>query len=92
MPTVTVKQVSTTPNTIDVVIDGETHTAASVIVERLNGDSACEYAAYRVEHPKDEFVTIRIKGDAHRGAKDVLKSSLTSLIRDIDDLIMQVKK
>lgn len=92
MVEVTVKQVNALPNTIDVVITGETHTAASAIVERLNADAACEYAAYKVGHPTDNFVTIRIKGDEHRSAKEILKNSIRTIIRDIDSLIEQMNR
>lgn len=91
MPGVSIDPVSTAPNTIDVRITGETHTAASAIVERLNSDRGCDYAAYKVEHPKDDFVVIRVKGGS-RAARDVLRGGIAGIIKDIDDLISQIKK
>lgn len=92
MSHVTIKPVNTVLNTIDVVIEGETHTAASCIVERLTSDPECEYAAYKVDHPMDEFVTIRVKGNESRSAKDVLRNSIISIIKDVDDVIGRVKQ
>lgn len=91
MPSVSISPVNTVPNTIDVGIKGEAHTAASAIVERLNDDRGCDYAAYKVEHPKDDFVVLRVKGNS-KAAKDVLRGSIASIIKDIDDLISQIKK
>ncbi|KAI4291508.1 DNA-directed RNA polymerase II subunit RPB11 [Pancytospora philotis] len=89
MPRIAVKQVSTLPNTIDVVVTGETHTAAAAIVERLNSDSACTYAAYRIEHPTDDYVTIRVMGDETKTARDILRQSIAGIIKDINELIEQ---
>lgn len=46
-------------NTMEIKLNGEGHTAASVITERLEGMT--EFAAYKITHPTDNFVTIRIK-------------------------------
>ncbi|KAI5170322.1 DNA-directed RNA polymerase II subunit RPB11 [Pancytospora epiphaga] len=91
MTRIEITPVSAIPNTIDVIVKGEGHTASSVIVERLNNDRGCDYAAYKILHPEDNFVTIRVKGNT-RTAKEVLRSSISSIIKDLDDLIFQLKK
>jgi len=92
MPKVSIKPLGTVLNTIDVVIDKETHTAASVIVEKLNDDPMCEYAAYKVDHPRDDFVSIRIKGRGSVNPREILRNSVVSLLSDIEDLIAQTRK
>lgn len=79
-------------NVIDVMIQGETHTCAAPIVERMSMDPACQFSAYKVDHPNDTFVSIRVQGNEHKNAKTILKESIKSIMTDLDDLIYQVKE
>ncbi|KAI5148428.1 DNA-directed RNA polymerase II subunit RPB11 [Enteropsectra breve] len=89
-------EVSVTPstsaiNTLDIVIEGETHTAGSCIVDRLQNDPSCLFAAYRVAHPTDHFMSMRVQGNDVQNAKEILKNGISEIIKDIDDLIQQVE-
>jgi len=79
-------------NTIDVVINEEGHTAASCIVERLQQSQDCQFAAYKVDHPKDTYVRLKIQGGPNFNAEEVLKRSINGIISDIDDLISYVRQ
>ena len=92
MARVEIKTSPTVPNTIDVRIEGETHTAAAAIVERLNSISDCGFAAYRVDHPDDSFVHIRVQGSEARSARDILKQALTEIMSDLDDMSAQLNR
>ena len=92
MVSTTTKKLPTVPNTVDIVIHGETHTAASVIVERLEATPSCDYVAYKVEHPKDDFASLRIKAANNSDPVDLLKGALQAIVADIDDLIVQTKR
>lgn len=79
-------------NSIDVTITDESHTLAAPLVERLNCDSNCVFAAYKIGHPADDFVSLKIQGNEFRNAKDILANGLRSIISDLDDILSQVKK
>lgn len=78
-------------NMINVKVEGEGHTVASALTERLLSDPSCQFAAYKISHPTDTFFTLTVKGSDTRNAKDVLKQALTGMIKDIDDLTKQLK-
>lgn len=92
MPKVTIKPSLSNINVIDVVIQDETHTCAAPIVERMNMDPACQFSAYKVEHPNDTFVSIRVQGNEHKNAKTIFKESVRGIIADLDGLIHQIKE
>lgn len=89
---VSVSHLSAIPDTADFIITNETHTAASVIVERLASDPKCEFSAYRVDHPMDKFVSIRVTGKNGETPESVMRGCLISIIKDIEDIIVQVRK
>lgn len=78
-------------NMIEIRIEGEGHTVASALTERLESDPSCQFAGYSINHPNDSFVTLNVKGNETKNAKDVLKHGLVGMIKDIDDLIRQLK-
>lgn len=92
MKKVTITPSTSTINTIDVRIENESHTVAAPIIERLNDSPHCEYAAYKIDHPTDKFVSIKIKGDETKNAKEIFKECVMGLIDDIESVISQVKQ
>jgi DNA-directed RNA polymerase subunit L len=92
MSKVIIKPSLSSLNSIDVTIDEESHSVASPLVERMNMDSNCVFAAYKIAHPADDFVSLKIQGNEFRNAKDILETGLRSIITDLEDLIAQVKK
>lgn len=91
MPKTTIKPSLASINAIEVTVNNESHTAAAPIVERMIEDPDCVFAAYKIEHPSNDFFTMKIQGSESKNAKAILETSLKSLISDIDDLINQVK-
>lgn len=79
-------------NIIEVTITNDTHTLAAPIVERLNKDSSCLYAAYKINHPNDNFVNLKIQGNENKKAKEILLDSIKSIIKDLDDINNQLKE
>lgn len=91
MSKVSIKPSLSSINVIDVVIQDETHTCAAPIVERMNSNPACLFSAYKVDHPNDSFVSIRIQGNEHKNAKTIFEESIKSIVADLDDLIYHIK-
>lgn len=91
MTVVTIKPTVDSPNVIEIVIQKESHTCAAPIVERLNKDPACQYAAYKIEHPSDSFVSIRVQGNEHKNAKTIFTEGVYSIIEDLDSLLSQLR-
>lgn len=92
MVEIEINKFSAIPNTIDIKIDGETHTVASVIVENLNKNPSCLFAAYKVNHPYDNFVNIRITAKDEENPVELFKNTLKNIIGNVDILIKQLAK
>ncbi len=87
-----IKNIQDVPNTVDIIITGETHTAASAIVENLNSNPDTLYSAYKVSHPYDDFVSIRISSKNNESPISLFKNTLSQLTRDLDSLITSVEE
>ncbi|ADM11474.1 DNA-directed RNA polymerase II [Encephalitozoon intestinalis ATCC 50506] len=88
---VEVNYVGNTRNTIELKIDGETHTLGSLLSEELLEDKRCLFSAYRVEHPTDNHVFLRITADKDCQVKDLLLETLKRIEEDTVLLISQLK-
>ena len=91
MSRISIKPTLASLNSIDVVISEESHTLAAPLIERMNLDLNCVYSAYKIGHPADNFVSLRIQGNESKNAKDILEDGLRSIIEDLDDIISQLK-
>lgn len=79
------------PNTIDLEIIGESHTLGNLLSDRLLSDKRCTYAAYKVPHPLDDKVVIRVS--AERGSDDVVglvNETIKSIVNDIDEIVKRI--
>lgn len=77
---------TTMANAVEIRMNGEGHTAASVITERL--EDMADYVAYKIEHPTDNFVTIKIQSKENQII--LFKKCVKSIIFDINDIIEQI--
>lgn len=92
MSKVVIKPSITSENSIDVTIQKESHTAAVPIVEEMLKDPNCVFAAYKISHPNDDFLTMKIQGNDKKEAKKILEDGIKSVIAEIEDVIEQVKQ
>lgn len=88
---VTMSYVGSTRNTIEFRIEDETHTLGSMVCEALLQDKRCLFAAYRVDHPTDNHVFLRITADRSTPAKDLFLETLKRLEEDTTSLIEQLR-
>lgn len=72
-------------NSIELVIEGETHTLANLVTEKLLKDERCIFSAYKVLHPLQEKVNIKVT--ASKGCDVILlvTETLQSLAREIEE-------
>lgn len=87
---VEVEYVNGAQNTIEVRIEGETHTLASVLSEHVMEDSRCIFASYKVCHPMDNHSFLRITSDGTCSPKELLKDALKILEEDTTNLSQQI--
>lgn len=73
------------PNSIELIIEGETHTLANLLTEKLLNDERCVYSAYKVLHPLEEKVNIKVT--ASKGCDVILlvTETLQSMSNEIED-------
>ena len=78
-------------NTIELRIENETHTLGSMVCEGLLEDKRCLFSAYRVDHPTDSHVSLRITADRNCQAKDLLLETLKRMEDDTASLMEQLR-
>jgi DNA-directed RNA polymerase II subunit RPB11 len=78
------------PNTAELEVDGESHTLANMVTERLLEDKRCTFSAYKMEHPLEERVVIRVSAIKSCPVISLVLDCLRALSRDIDDVISQL--
>ncbi|ORD93462.1 hypothetical protein ECANGB1_2197 [Enterospora canceri] len=86
-PKTEISQSESLPNTIEIRLNDEGHTAASVITERM--EESVDFVAYKITHPTDNFVTIRVQSKENPVLQ--FKKCVKSIIRDISEVIEQVE-
>lgn len=91
MPKTEIKPSPSRINSIEVILNDESHTVAAPLVERMLMDKECLFAAYKLGHQTDKFVSLTIQGSNKKNARMILEEGLKSIIKDLDDLITQVK-
>ncbi len=68
---------------LEFVMDGERHTLANLLREKLSQNSEVEFVAYRLDHPlnnKSKFV-LKTKGNS----KKVLEEAIKELQKELDE-------
>lgn len=89
--TITINYDKNIQNTLDLKIHNETHTLGSVLSDKLCQDKRCTFSSYKVLHPKDDFVFVRVGCDESVSVKDCLIENLSELCGYTQDLINQIR-
>lgn len=76
-------------NTVELRIENETHTLGSLLSEQLLEDRRCLFSAYRVNHPTDTHVSLRVSGDRSCSVRDLLLETLRRIETDTVSLAEQ---
>ena len=87
-----VKVEDVTPNEIRVIIEGETYTLLTPIVEELNSRDDVEFTGYDVPHPLKEEGLIFLRVKEGSDPRAVLKDAISSLIGEYDKLEKSFKR
>ena len=77
--------VKSEPNYLEVVVQGETHTLFSPLVEYLLKHPDVEYAMYDVDHPLTNNVKFRLRTRTRRPI-EVLREVISKILSDIEDV------
>jgi DNA-directed RNA polymerase II subunit RPB11 len=88
---VSIEYVGNVRNTIEMRIENETHTVGALLAEQLLEDRRCLFGAYRVDHPTDNHVFVRISADRTCSVKELLSETLKKIEDDTLALIEQLK-
>lgn len=88
---VTMNYAGNTRNTMELKIEGETHTLGNLLCEEMLEDKRCLFSAYRVEHPTDNHVFVRITADKDCQVRDLLLETLKRIEEDTVSLMGQLK-
>ncbi|KAH9412332.1 putative DNA-directed RNA polymerase II subunit RPB11 [Ordospora pajunii] len=83
--------VGSTRNTIELKIYNEAHTLGSMLSEMLLEDKRCLFSAYRIDHPTDNHLLLRITAERECPVKNLLLDTLRKIEEDTTSLICQFK-
>ncbi|KAK1350468.1 putative subunit Rpb11 of DNA-directed RNA polymerase II [Hamiltosporidium tvaerminnensis] len=78
-----------TPNTVEFIIHDESHTLANMITERFLKDQRCTFSAYKIVHPLDNNVHIRVTAIRSINVKSLIIEILKSFETEINELCEQ---
>ncbi|KHN70575.1 subunit Rpb11 of RNA polymerase II [Ordospora colligata] len=84
--------VGSTRNTVELKIYNETHTLGSMLSERLLEDKRCLFSAYKIDHPTDSHLLLRITAEREYPVKNLLLDTLRKIEEDTASLIYQLKE
>lgn len=82
---------STDSNTLNIKIREEGHTLANILSERLHLDPRCTFSAYKVPHPLEESVELKVT--AHKDTPVILlvKETIRQIEKDFEKLLGNVR-
>lgn len=78
------------PNTIEIRVEGETHTLGSSLADEIARDSRCKFSTYKVNHPMEEHMFLKVCSDGTCAVKDLIIENLKKLENSTQDLINQL--
>ena len=87
----TVAQDTLTPNTINLTINREDHTLGNMLCGALQKDPQVIFAGYKVPHPLEHHVVIRVQAEKGYDPVDVVQRNIERLVRDLANLDDQLK-
>lgn len=87
-----IKYSKDTPNTIELHINRESHTLGNMIAEKILSDPRCTFSAYKVSHPLNEEVDLKVSAEKDTPVLTLIKENLKGLEEDLDSLIGQAKE
>lgn len=73
------------PNSVELIIEGETHTLANLLTEKLLKDERCIFSAYKVLHPLEEKVNIKVTAKQGCDVIMLVNETLRNMSKEIDE-------
>jgi DNA-directed RNA polymerase II subunit RPB11 len=73
-------------NTGVYIIQREDHTVGNLLRMKLHEDDSVVFAGYRIPHPLDPVMHVRIQTNGSKAPEDAMKEALTDLRTEITDL------
>ncbi|KAM0675278.1 DNA-directed RNA polymerase II subunit RPB11-a [Gurleya vavrai] len=72
-----------TPNTVEICINGETHTLGNLVSEKLLQDPRCTFSAYKVEHPLEDKFYLKVSATDEIDVLLLINQTLSKLSEEI---------
>ncbi|KAL9646456.1 hypothetical protein ABK040_006453 [Willaertia magna] len=80
------------PNAASFTINKEDHTLGNIVRMKLLEDKRVLFAGYRIPHPLEHHIEVKLQTIDQWEPREVLVDSVTSLIRDLNTLKSEFKK
>ncbi|KAM0686705.1 DNA-directed RNA polymerase II subunit RPB11-a [Conglomerata obtusa] len=89
--TITITKDKKVPNTIEILVTGESHTLGNLLSQRLHEDSRCIFSAYKVAHPLNETFSIKVTAIDEYDALALVVDVLKELRAEVCGCIAQIE-
>lgn len=83
---------STEMNTLHLKIRGEGHTLGNLLADKFYNDPRCTFSAYKVPHPLEEVLELKITARKDVPVVNLLKETLKNLSQDVSSLLSDVQQ
>jgi DNA-directed RNA polymerase II subunit RPB11 len=80
-----------TPNTVLLTLNREDHTLGNLICSALQRDPNVVFAGYKLPHPLEHHVLIRVQTERRHSPVEVVQRCIERLIKDLMGLEEQLK-
>lgn len=82
---------TTDTNTLNIKIREEGHTLGNILAERLYSDPRCTFSAYKVPHPLEELLELKVTAQKDTPVLLLVKETLEKIEIDFEKLLNDVK-
>jgi DNA-directed RNA polymerase II subunit RPB11 len=78
-------------NCYQFIIQHEDHTLGNMLTQRLLEEDRVLFAGYRIQHPMDDFILVRIHVDDKTVTRpaDLIQSTVQAMVSELSDLHTQ---
>ena len=78
-------------NNLEFIVEGERHTLANILKEKIAADTAVEFCAYRLDHPLDKKARFIVKTSG-KAPKKAVEEAIKSIKEDLATFKKEVEK
>lgn len=80
------------PNTVEIELEGESHTLGNLITEKFLEDKRCTFSAFKIKHPLEEKLLVKVSTGNNCEVMPFVLEVLKNLSKEIKDCAAQFEE